>query len=267
MGGKKPAGGVPRPDAQASPASGTAPPRRSGFRAMRESWQGAKDMFYPLRLTKKSRQIKSIDEVLRPLLRLSDMRLALALVLLAGLITALLAFATTYESLQLANFQSEALSQVTGIAGTALTFADLGPVALFQFLLYVPVGFVAAVAGEALAFGTIKATGGKGTFTQQLYMASVAGLALSFASVLSLFGPLTCLFQFASGLALAALSVYILFYVIPKAYVLVHDIGFGHALAVSLVLTLVRLAALVIVTNSLAVMMGFPPPIDFSAGA
>ena len=245
--------------------SAAAPMRRPDFQAVVKSWAGAKDVFFPLRLTKRSQDIKRIEEVLQPLMPLAELRLALGLVLLSGVLLFLIALSTTLVSLQLANFASDALTQVTGVAQQGLTLANLAPVAAFQFVLYVPLNLAITLIYEGLAFGIIRLTGGKGTFAQQLYLSSVAGLSMSFASVLSLFAPLPCI-QVVAGIALVLLTLYILLFVIPKAYTLVHGIGFNHAFAITIILTILKLVALALITNVLAVAMGFPAPISYPGG-
>ncbi len=239
--------------------SPAAPKKRS---PLDESWEAAKNVFYFLRLTESSRKYKSLDEVLSPLVPLADLRLAVGLILLSGALMTLIALVTTFLSMQLANFASDTLTQVTGIPQESLTLANLVPIAAYQLILYFPINLAVTVAYEALAFGIIKLSGGEGTFTQQLYMASVTGLAMSFATLLSLAAPLPCL-QIVAGLALVAITFYVLFYVNPKVYVIVHRIGFGHALLVTVVLTIPKLIVLAFASNYLALAMGFPAPVIF----
>ncbi len=260
MGGNQKQAGAPKPAKDA-----LAPPRDL-IEDARTTWAGAKDVFYLLRMGKRAEGIKSIDDALKPLLPLADLRLAISVIIISGILTAFLALVTTYESMQLANFAADALTQVTGIGQESLTWSNLLPIALFQFLLYVPINLVVTLAYEGLAFGILKVTGGKGTFPQHLYMASVVGLSMAFASVLSLFAPLPCL-QIVAGIALIIVTLYLLLYVEPKAYMMVHDVSFWHAVAVTVILTIPKLIALAFITNALAMLMGFPAPINYPGGA
>src|SRR5512143_924293 len=262
MGGKvQKQRGEPRPA-----GNGKIVPERDLIEDARTSWTGAKDVFYLLRMGERAKRFKSMDEVLRPLLPLSDLRLAIALILISGLVITFLAFVTTYESMELANFAADALTQVTGIGQESLTWANLAPIAVFQLLLYVPINLVVTLVYDALAFGILKATGGKGAFPQHMYLASVVGLSMAFASALSLFAPLPCL-QIVAGAALAVVTLYLLLYAEPKAYMIVHDVTFWHALAVTILLTIPKLVALAFITNALAIIMGFPAPINYPGGA
>ncbi len=261
MGGNQKRTGEPKPAKE-----GKAPPGKDLIGDARATWAGSKDVFYLLRMGKRAEGIKSIDDVLRPLLPLADLRLAIVIIVISGVLTAFLALVTTYESMQLANFAADALTQVTGIGQESLSWANLVPIAVFQLLLYVPINLAVTLAYEGLAFGILKVTGGKGTFPQHLYMASVVGLSMAFASALSLFAPLPCL-QIVAGIALVIVTLYLLLYVEPKAYMLVHEVSFWHALAVTIILTIPKLVALAFITNALALLMGFPAPINYPGGA
>ncbi len=260
MGGKK-------SQKQPSPITKAAPEGKPPVGpAIWESWDAAQNVFYFLRFTKSSRRYKSLDEVLAPILRLSDMRLAITLLILSGAVLSVIALATTFLSMQLANFASDALTQVSGIPQESITLANLGPIVAYQLILYFPVNLIVAIAYEAVAYAIFRSSGGEGTFTQQLYMASVTGLSLALATLLSLASPLPC-FQLVAGVALVAATVYILLYVNPKMYVIVHRIGFAHALLVSVLLTIPKLIVLALASDYLAVAMGFPAPVIFPGGA
>ncbi len=255
MGGKRRAEAAPSPAADGKALKSP----------LAESWGGAANVFYFLRMTESAKKCKGLDAALSPLLPLADLRLAVSLILLSGAMLAVIAFATTFISMQLANFATDMFSQVTGIPTQSLTPANLVPIAIYQLIMYLPLNILITVAYEALAFGLIRISGGSGTFTQQLYMTSVSGLAMSMITLLSLAAPLPCL-GILAGIALIIATLYVLFYVNPKIYVMVHRIGFGHALLITIVLTVPKLLVLAFASNYLAIAMGFPAPVLFPGG-
>lgn len=258
---------TPQADSNIKTVNGFIPSKwQKFFESFQKSWAAAKDVYYFTRIWKSSKQYKNIDDVLKPLLPLADMNLALVLLILSGVILTFFAFLTTYESAQLANFASDTFTQVTGMAQTKLTLDSIMPIAVFQFALYIPFNLILILGYEALAYWIFKITGGKGTFTQQLYMSSVVTLSLSLASVLSLLTPIACL-QIVGAIALVILTLYISLYVNPKAYSIVHNISFNHSLAVALVLDIIKIFALALAMNTIAMAVGLPAPITIPSGA
>jgi hypothetical protein len=190
---------------------------------------------------------------------------AYAILLLSGIITFFLAFATSLESVYLVNYASDMISDVSGIPQPRLDLDSLVPVVVFQLILYLPVSIAATIISEALSFGIIKATGGAGKFMTQLYVASVIALSVSFGGVLSLFILLPCL-QIIAGLGLLAVTLYFMLYVSARAYSAIHGISMLHAGIVVILLAIPRLAVLAFMTNWLAALMGLPAPIVLPEG-
>ncbi|HSB47585.1 MAG TPA: hypothetical protein VLD37_06235 [Candidatus Bilamarchaeum sp.] len=195
----------------------------------------------------------------------ADRNVALAVFVLAGTVTFLLAFLTSLESVYLVNYSSDLVSQMSGIPQPRLELESLIPVAIYQILLYVPASIVVALLHEAITFGIFRATGGRGKFWTQVFLASIIGLSISFSGVLSFFVPLPCL-QIVAGIGIFVLTLYFMFYVTGKAYMEIHGISALHAGVVILFLAIARLAVLAVLTNALAVLMGLPTPINLPEG-
>lgn len=206
-----------------------------------------------------------LAETLGAMAGAADIRAAYAALALSGLVTLLLAFLTSLESVYLVNYSSDLVSEFSGIPQPRLELDSLVPVVAYQALLYLPFSIAIAVAHEALAFLIMKATGGKGSFSGQLYMAAVIALAISFSGVLSLFIPLPCL-QVVAGFGILAINLYFLLYVSARAYSAVHGISVMHSLGVILLLVIPRFAILAFFTNWLAVLLGLSPPINMPEG-
>ena len=221
--------------------------------SIKKTWERAKKLF----------DYKKIDEGIADIAQGGDFSLALWILLLAGFISLVIAFATEIEAFYIGNFTAETVSQISGIAPVKLTVDSLVPLGIFQFVLSVPMNIILTIVFELLAFGIIKATGGEGKFKDQMYAASVITLSLAFATVLGLFNPrasLLCIQLVASG-ALIVLSIYFTFFVTVKAYSIIHKITFIHALIIAVLVTIPKIVALTLLTNGVAVALGLPPPI------
>ncbi len=258
MGGKKaqtqPEGSVSK---AAAPAKGTQ--RLLG--SLHKSAKAAYGLFHH----------ESAENELRGVLQLADTKLACYIFFLSGVITALISFATSIESYYLTNFASDTLSEATGIIPKKIAFASLLPVAVYDFILYIVAGVVISIAFEAAAFAIIKMSGGKGKLSEQFYLSSVIGLAVSFASVLSLLFPLNVFFsllciQIVVGIGFMIALAYLILFLNAKAYRMVHDISMLHAITVLLVVGVPRLAVTFFIMNALAPALGLPMPMSVPGG-
>ncbi|MFN7991692.1 MAG: hypothetical protein U0R44_06050 [Candidatus Micrarchaeia archaeon] len=207
------------------------------------------------------------EEELKSVMPLSDGPLACYIFLLAGIVTALIAIATSLESYYLTNFASDTLSEATGIAQARIPFESLLPIAAFDLILYVLIGVIIAIASEGVAFLIIKMSGGEGRFADQFYLSSVIGLSVSIASGLSLLFPLNVFFsllciQIVVGLATIAIVIYLAVLVNARAYRIVHGISMLHAISVILLVGVPRLALTIFMMNLLAPALGLPVPIS-----
>ncbi len=183
-------------------------------------------------------------------------RISLAVVLLAGIIIFAISLLTTMESIEVANFASDTMSELSGTIQPKLDYSVLLPVSAYQFLLYIIVGTLIFYAHEGIAFAIARLTGGRGTLGAQLYAASVAWLAVSFSLAASLLVPLPCL-VFAALLSLALVSlVYLMVYSYARLYSEVHGISFMHSLAIVLLLIVPTLAVWALATNFVADLLG-----------
>jgi hypothetical protein len=218
------------------------------YGAMRRSWEGAKGLF----------DLKKADDTLKGLVPHADDRIAMATVLLSGLVVFAIALLMTLESIHVVNFASDTLTEVLGTAQQKLDFGIMLPVTLYYFLLYIVAGTVIFYAHEGVAYALARATGGKGTLTQQIYVSSVLWLALSISLVVWLLIPLPCL-VFAAVLSLILVSLlYVMAYMWAKAYSVVHGISLPHAAIIVLLLMVPRLAIWAMVSTRLALLLGIP---------
>ncbi len=218
---------------------------------MKKGWDYSKDLF----------DYRKITSTIGQAIDYGTIKKAAWMIFFAAIITVIIAFATTLLSVHLVNFASDTLSEASGVPQPTLTFDKVLPVLLFQIVLYIPISIAIALIYEGVFFVLAKITGGKGAFEKQIYMSSVIGLSIAMTSGLSLFAPLPCL-QVIAAASLIVLTFYFMFFVSAKAYAQVHQIGGWHSFIMVLVLSIIRLAVLLLITNWLAVTFGLPPVID-----
>ena len=223
-------------------------------RKLNLSYTAARELFHPERVEKAVKN--AIPE--------ADLNLSLALFILSGLIIFVMALLTSIESVYLANFASELISEVSGVPQPRLELESLAPVVAYQFTVYLILGTAVALAAEGIVFGIFSLSGGKGKFEEQLFVSSIIALAFSFTSVLSLFMPLFPPVNVVAGAAIIAVTAYFAFYVTLKAYSVVHGISYTHALVVVLIIGLARLAVLYFLMGNLAAFFGLSNPTELA---
>lgn len=211
----------------------------------------AKDLFYPDRVKKG----------LERLVPASERGLAIGIFLLSGLIVFAMSFLTSLESIYLANYASELISEVKGIPMPSLELSSLLPVVAYQFIIYVVLALALALIFEGISFGLFRISGGRGKFREQLFLASIISLAFSFTTALSLLMPIPLL-NVVSSLAIIVATGYLVFYVTTKAYTIVHDVSFMHALVVLVISGLPRIAVTIFAMQALAAALGLASPTD-----
>lgn len=215
--------------------------------SLAKTWGAAKAVFYP----------KKVSETLEGVFPEADARLAWSVFILAAIITAAIALCTTYESVQLANFNSDTIASVTGTAIPHVSNVEIYQLVILEMILTLPLALVFVPVYEYSAYLLMKASGGKGTFKQQLYMSSIVALAIAFVNLLNFIAPLPC-FPLIVAIAEIILLAYLVLYVSAKIYSRVHNIGYVHALIIVAVLTLIKLAITFLILNYIAGYLGVP---------
>lgn len=227
----------------------------AGLAPFATAWTRAKGLF----------DYKNTEQALREALPHPDFYIALCVFAFAGLLTFAITALMMLEFSYLANFMAETLADATGNAQPAVTLADALPAIGVNFVLAVPFGVLFTIAIAATAFSILRLTGGKGTLAAHMYTSGVVELAFAMSTVVAFFAPLPCL-QIVAGIAIIVLELYLLVYVLAKAYVAVHGVGFGHALVVALVLFIGRLLVMALIANAVSALAGLPQ-VQFTTGA
>jgi hypothetical protein len=208
------------------------------------SWCSAKDLFYH----------DKIASTLDGALKHADARHTAYIFALAAFVTFIISVIATFESIEMTKYTADILAEVGGTA-VPMDFSGLGAMIVFQYMTYVPVTLIFIALHELLVYWMAKSTGGKGTFGQQFYLSSLVSLAMAFLSALYLFMPLPCLGILAL-LGIIVGSAYLVLYVNCKAYARVHGISYVHALAISIVLLALRMAASYFLNDAMANTLG-----------
>lgn len=244
MGGKK----------TADPFAKMMPQSISGIRleTLKKCWGCAKALF----------DYKKAEAGLRDLLPLSQDRLAFGIFFFGGLLVFVISLLTSLESIYLTNMEADTIGEVAGQMIAKVDLSIIPSIALYQVVLYIIFSFLLNLAGEGAAFTLFKASGGKGTLSQQMSLSSIVWLAVAMSLSVALIGPLYCL-GFVALISMLVVSImYLMAYMGARAYMIVHGVSFFHALIITLPLVIAKLAIWVVATNSLAAFFG----LDF-AGA
>lgn len=222
------------------------------------AWAAAKNLFH----------YERVDAALGKGLEGQDFRAAMLVFVLSGIVAFAITSLTVLEFTYLANFISETVVEATGEPMETISLGSLVPVFTVNFFLAVPFGILFDIALAAAAFSVLRLSGGSGTLHGHMYLSSLVSLAFAMATALSLFTPLPCL-QLIAGIAMGILEIYLLVYVLGRAYVAVHGVGLLHALAVAIPFFIGRLFVMALVANAVAALAGLPPPVpmDIMGGA
>ncbi|NYZ74100.1 hypothetical protein H0O00_03080 [Candidatus Micrarchaeota archaeon] len=223
----------------------------TGLAPLARSWHSAKDLFYPGRVA------RTIDEALKH----PDINIATPIFVLSAFMTLALSLISTVESVHLAEYTMGIIADM-GATPPMLDFSNLGAMVVYQYVMYVPVALLFIAIHEVLVYRIARATGGKGDFGRQFYLSSLVALSMAFLSVLYLFMPLPCI----NFLALAGLVVgglYLSLYVNSKIYAKVHGIGYMHALAINIAVSVLRIAAIYFLMSGILSLLGLPTTAGF----
>jgi hypothetical protein len=212
------------------------------YPALKASWDSAKKLF----------DYKSVDFTLKEALPHANLCFAMGTFLLAGLLIFVLAAISMVESIHIANFASETLSDITTTQQPKLSFDIVPVVMVYQFLLYVVIGTVINLLLDGIAYGSIRVTGGKGTLHQQLHLSSLVWLSVAMSTVVSLIAPLPCL-GFVAFISMIFITIiYLMVYITGKAYSIAHQIPVWHGLIIAGVLIIPRLLLWIFTMDYLA---------------
>jgi len=194
-------------------------------------------------------------------LKHSNLNLALILFFLAALLSSIVMILAAGELTYLSAYMQDNLQ--VSVEDPVIDYSVLVPIILFQILFAVPFTLIFSLIYEGSLYHALKLTGGKGTFTQHYYIASVVALPTAASSLMYLFVPLPCIALLAF-LTWIGLSIYLLFFVGIRAYQLVHDISYLHAFLITLIIFVPSRLLVMFVTANAAVFFGIPNVIPYT---
>ena len=210
-------------------------------------WQSATNLFH----------YRKIEKTMEDELPNADLRLAVMVIVAAGILSSMISILINLESIHLINFTYEVASEITAEPAPQISFDQLVPFALFQLLFNVPFIVLFTLVYEGIMFKILKALKGKATFMQQFYLSSIVMFAVALSSGVGLLLPLPCL-QLLGIVAMIVLTVYFSLYVSARAYQVAHRIPFVHSFIVVALLLLPRFILMSVVVNAAAVFFGLP---------
>jgi hypothetical protein len=220
-----------------------------------KSWQFAKDLF------SFDRHTAAITEAART----TSASLAFGIIFLAGFVLLAIGILNSAEFVLFANAKYDTMAELSDVQMPHIDYSILGPAAAYQFFLYVVFGSVVMIGTEGLAFGLAKLTGGKGALGQHLYVSSVVWLAAAFSMLSSFLLPLPCI-GIAGLLAVFFITtLYVMAYLYARAYSAVHDISLPHAIAISIIVLLVRFTVWAAAVSIVSAALGIDPTITSGA--
>lgn len=218
-------------------------------------WDKAKSLFYH----------GKVDETLESLLPSANLRNGLIILVVAGVLAAVLSLVIDIETTYFSSFTYKALSDITGIAERQSDYSGVGPFALFVFLFSLPFSIVFSFIQDGVVFYALRLTGGKGTFTSQLYLSSIVNLSMVMASGVMFLSPLPCL-NLIAFLLYFGLILYFLFIVRSKAYAMVHDLSYYHVLVVVLAVSVPALVIIYMANGAAAGFFNLPSTYVYNLG-
>ncbi len=208
---------------------------------------------------------KRITEAFKAELPHADFRSALAVFALAAVLTALLASVSKVEEVHFGIFTYNTVAEIAEIGQAVVDTNLLLQFALFQFLFIAPFSMVFSLVYEGIAYRIFRLIGGKATFEQQYYLASIIALSMAISTGLGLLIPLPCLGPLA-GIAFILITLYFVIYVSSKAYEVMHQLPFVHTLIVVLVLLVPRAIVITFVMIEASALFGLPEYYSISGG-
>ncbi len=196
------------------------------------------------------------EQVFESVIKEADIRKALAIYVLAGLYSSLLAVLLNVFVL----FTARSVYMMAGVyvPEVELTWEVVTPYAIYFLGFVFPFGLISTLLPQLVIYKVLNLTKGKGTLAQQLYLYSFIALALSLALtvMLSMFFP--CL----GYLVLTAYLIfmgYMYFYIQTIMLKTVHKVGTWHALGAVLAGMLVVIG-LVMLSGHISEMFSIYPP-------
>ena len=220
-----------------------------------KSWQYARDMF------SFDRHTAAIAEAAKT----SDAGLAFGIIILAGFVLLGIGILNSAEFVLFANAKYDTMAEIMDTDMPSIDYGILIPAAGYQFFLYVVFGTVVMIGCEGIAFGLAKLTGGKGALGQHLYVSSVIWLAAGFSMVSSFLLPLPCIGIAGLLAVFFVTTLYVMVYLYARGYSAVHDISIPHAIAISIIVLLLRFAVWAATVSIVSVALGIDPTITSGA--
>jgi hypothetical protein len=220
-----------------------------------KSWQLAKDLF------SFEKHVSAITEASQT----SNASLAFGIIILAGFVLLGIGILNSAEFVLFANAKYDTMAEIMDTEMPSIGYDILVPAAAYQFFLYVVFGSVIMIGTEGLAYGIAKITGGKGALGQHLYASSVVWLAAGFSMMSSFLLPIPCI-GIAGLLAVFFITtLYVMVYLYARAYSAVHGISLPHAMAISIIILLLRFTVWAAAVSIVSVALGIDPMITSGA--
>jgi len=207
---------------------------------MGEGWKGSKELF----------NHKKVDRTYDRMLPKASLSIGLALFLAACLISSFIVLVSIISQAYFSAFTNDSAGMDGKDAQAQHAVMARFNESIGQIIESVPISLFLCVLGEGVVFCLARFSGGRGAISGQFYLSSVAALGRAVASALAVLAVVP-IFGWIAALASVILLLYFILLVTPKAYVSAHRIGFYHALALSVIASLVTIGLLMLIVYSL----------------
>jgi hypothetical protein len=128
---------------------------------------------------------------------------------------------------------------------------DIYPLIAYHILTGIVLALFINIGIEVLAYNIAKITGGKGSFSEHLYLISIVTMSIAMLNVLAFLMaiPWICVQLSVWAVWMIVGNIYLLGYIGTKTYSTVHKITFTHGLAIMVLVSIIRFAIMVAVMN------------------
>lgn len=196
-------------------------------------WEAAKRLF----------DYRKADDALKGMLKHSDLRLAVALFIAGGLLAFVFTMLANLEFLYVLQLEAKMYVEITAQEIPMPDISVMLPTAVAEFVFLAIFMVLANLLLERTSFAIARASGGKATLGEHLTLASVVWLAISITMAANLLGPIGGCLSLVSVAVIAVVGgLYLMTYMTARAYSLAHNITMAHALTISILLAIVRVA-------------------------
>lgn len=209
------------------------------------------------RTTVRLADFRNGEAAFRDALKGSDIRLAAAVILLAGIysvcVSTLVSVLTLYVDRYFYVFNGYAVPEIE------ITLGLLWPYIAYFGGFVLPVGLFTIVIEQGAAYQMIRILGGKGAFGDQLYIYSFLSLAMALGSTGMLLAFFPCIGFLALLSLMLLITIYVPVYLQARMLSVVHGVPMAKALPVSIVSALISIGIPYIILGA-AGSAGILPP-------